>query len=54
MLLVLTFQSFDKPLPVFSLNFISAGKGPFMVGKAKNMPQGYTFLGEGDGEGEGG
>jgi len=31
--------------PVFSLNFSSAGKGPFKAGKAKNMPQRFTFLG---------
>jgi len=34
---------------VFSLNFSSAGKGPFMAGKAKNMPLRCTFL-----EGRGG
>ena len=33
--------------PVFSLNFSSAGKGPFMAGKAKNMCQRRTFLGGG-------
>ena len=32
-------------LPVFSLNLSSAGKGPFMAGKAKNMCQRCTFLG---------
>ena len=32
-------------LPVFSLNLSSAGKGPFMAGKAKNMCQRRTFLG---------
>ena len=32
-------------LPVFSLNFSSACKGPFMAGKAKNMCQRRTFLG---------
>ena len=31
-------------MTVFSLNFISAGKGPFMAGKAKNMCQRRTFL----------
>ena len=31
--------------PVFSLNFRSAGKGPFMAGKAKdNMCQRHNFL----------
>ena len=29
---------------MFSLNFSSAGKGPFMAGKAKNMHQRCTFL----------
>ena len=33
----------------FSLNFSSAGKGPFMAGKEKNMPQWCTFLGGGEG-----
>ena len=33
----------------FSLNFSSAGKGLFMAGKAKNMPQRSTFLGGGEG-----
>jgi len=32
---------------VFSLNLSSAGKGPFMAGKAINMSQRRTFLGEG-------
>ena len=31
--------------PGFSLNFSSAGKGPFMDGKAKNIDK--TFLGSG-------
>jgi len=31
-------------LPVFSLNFSSAVKGPFMASKAKNMHQRCTFL----------
>ena len=37
----------DKLLyvPVFSLNFSSAGKGPFMAGKANNMPQRCNLLG---------
>ena len=31
--------------PVFSLNFRSAGKGPFMAGKGKdNMCQRHNFL----------
>ena len=30
--------------PVFSLNFSSAGKGPFLTGKAKNMGQRCTLL----------
>ena len=38
---------------VFSSKFSSAGKGPFMAGKAK-MPQRCTFLGGGGGGGEGG
>ena len=29
---------------VFSLNFSSAGKGPFLTSKAKNMYQRYTLL----------
>ena len=33
---------------VFSLNFSSAGKGLFMVGKEKNMPQRSSFLGGGE------
>ena len=32
---------------VFSLKFRSAGKGPFMAGKAKNIHQRCTFLVEG-------
>ena len=32
---------------VFSLNFSSAGKGPFMASNAKNMPQRCTFPGGG-------
>ena len=35
---------------VFSSKFSSAGKGPFMAGKAK-MPQRCTFLGGGGGGG---
>ena len=31
-------------LPVFFLNFSSAGKGPFMASKAKNVHQRCTFL----------
>ena len=43
----------DKVLyvPVFSLNFSSAGKGPFMAGKAKNIHQRCNLLG-GEGSGE--
>ena len=33
--------------PVFSLNFNSAGKGPFMDGKAKNIYFSILFLGGG-------
>ena len=33
--------------PVFSLNFNSAGKGPFMDGKAKKYILFYTFRGGG-------
>ena len=36
---------------VFSLNFSSTGKGPFMAGKAENMPQRCTFQGGGGGGG---
>ena len=32
-------------ITVFSLNFTTAGKGPFMDGKAKNMCQRRSFLG---------
>jgi len=32
---------------VFPLNFVSAGKGPFIARKAKNMHQRSTFLGIG-------
>ena len=37
------------PQAVFSLNFSSAGKGPFMAGKAKkkHVCQKPTFLGDG-------
>ena len=38
---------------VFSLNFSSTGKGPFMAGKAENMPQRCTFQGGGGGGKEG-
>ena len=34
-------------VPVFSLNFSSAGKGPFMAGKANNMQQRCNLLGGG-------
>ena len=37
---------------VFSLNSSSTGKGPFMAGKAENMPQRYTFQGGGGGGGK--
>ena len=36
---------------MFSLNFSSAGKGPFIASKAKNMHQRHTFLGGGGGGG---
>ena len=32
---------------MFSLNFSSAGKGPFMAGEVKNMHQRHNFLGGG-------
>ena len=32
---------------VFSLNFCSAGRGPFIAGKAKKMCERRTFLGGG-------
>ena len=35
---------------VFSLNFSSTGKGPFMAGKAENMPQRCTFQVRGGGK----
>ena len=31
-------------LAVFSLKFSSAGKGPFVAGKAKNMCQKHTYF----------
>ena len=37
-------------MTVFSLNFSSAGKGPFMAGKAKNMHQRCNLLGGGRGQ----
>ena len=37
------------PGSVFSLTFSSAGKGPFMAGKAKNMHQRHNFPGAGGG-----
>ena len=37
---------------VFSLNFSSTGKGPFMAGKAENMFQRCTFQGVGGGGGK--
>ena len=39
--------------PLLSLHFSSAGKGPFMTGKAKNMCQRSTILAEGGGWGAG-
>ena len=36
---------------MFSLNFRSAGKGPFMAGKEKNMCQRCNFLGGGGDKG---
>ena len=33
--------------PVFSLNFSSAGKGPFMAGKAKNALEAHFLRGNG-------
>ena len=33
----------------FSLNFSSAGKGPFMAGKAKNAPEARFLRGSGGG-----
>ena len=32
---------------MFSLNFSSAGKGPFMAGKAKNAPEAHFLRGMG-------
>ena len=37
----------SKVVTVFSLNFSSAGKGPFMASKSKNICQRHTFLGGG-------
>ena len=37
-------------LAVFSLNFSSAGRGLFLTGKATNIYQRHTFLGEGGSE----
>ena len=39
---------------VFSLNFSSAGKGPFMAGKAKNAPEAHFPGGNVGGGGGGG
>ena len=36
-------------MAVFSLIFNSAGKGPFIASKAKNMHQRHTFMGKGEG-----
>ena len=41
--------SLENLCVIFSLNFSSADKGSFMAGKAKNMPQRYTFLEGGEG-----
>ena len=41
--------SLENLYAVFSLITGSAGNGPFMAGKAKNMPQWCTFLGGGEG-----
>ena len=41
--------SLENLCVIFSLNFSSAGKGPFMADKAKNMPQRCTFLEGGEG-----
>ena len=43
--------TYASPKAGFSLNFSSAGKGPFMDGKAKNIDK--TFLGSGGGGGVG-
>ena len=53
----ITFKISDPELgaagTVFSLNFSSAGKGPFMASKAKNMCHRlHTFLGEAGDSGE--
>jgi len=44
----LSFPLRDMPIndSVFSLNFSSSGKGPFLTGKEKNIRQRRTFLGE--------
>ena len=34
-------------IAVFTLNFSSAGKGPFVAGKTKNKRQRHNFPGEG-------
>ena len=46
-------QHYHYNYPVFSLNFTSAGKGPVLASKAKNMHQRHTLLGRGGGGGKG-
>ena len=46
-------QHYHCHYPVFSLNFTSAGKGPVLASKAKNMHQRHTFLGRGGKGGSG-
>ena len=41
--------TFSDVLIVFSLNFSSAGKGPLMARKAKNLHRRCTFPGSGGG-----
>ena len=43
----LLLETKDWHKSVFSQNCCSAGKGPFMAGKAKNVHQRYTFPGGG-------
>jgi len=38
---------------MFSVNFSSAGKGPFMAGEAKDICESCTFLGGGEKGSEG-
>ena len=44
-------RHYHSHYPLFSLNFTSAGKGPVLASKAKNMHQRHTFLGRGGGRG---